>query len=133
MALWQYPHKEIRNHVLTKYALNEDNDADETDDFDLKDILLEAYYIHNNNAHNSTKKKPIDLIKNTDKDIYLEVLENIKNSLRRKQINYTQLKKNDYILLKPDCYSKGKLIKYRKCKNRVISVPGMLLKIRKEV
>ena len=68
-------HKEIRNHVLTKYALNEDNDAD------LKDILLEACYIHNNNVHTSTKKKPIDLIKNTDKDIYLEVLENIKNSL----------------------------------------------------
>ena len=121
-------HKEIRKHVLSKYALNEDNDEDETHDFDLKDILLDAYYTHNNNIHTSTKKKPVDLIKNTDKDIYLEVLENIKNSLKRNQINYTQLKKNDYILLKPGCYLRGKLIKYHKCKNRIISVPGIVIK-----
>ena len=48
--------KEIRKHVLTKYALNEDNDEDETLDFDLKDILLDSCYTHNNNFHTSTKK-----------------------------------------------------------------------------
>ena len=58
----------------------------------------------------------------------MEVLENIKKNLKRKNIEYTDLKKNDYILLKPGCYLKGLLIKIRKCKNRVLSVPGTVLK-----
>ena len=67
-------HKEIRKYVLTKYALCE-NDEEEVDkDFDLKEILLDSCFIHNSNVHTSTKMRPLDLIKNSDKNIiYLKL------------------------------------------------------------
>ena len=83
-------HKEIRKYILTKYA-TEDNE--EISNFNLKDIILEACYIHNNNIHSTKKRRPVDLIKNTDNEIYEEVLDNIKNALKRKNIEYTVLKK----------------------------------------
>ena len=39
-------------------------------------------YIYNNNIHTTTKYRPVDLLKNTDEQAYLNVLENIK------KINY---------------------------------------------
>ena len=70
----------------------------------------------------------MDLIKNVDQNIYLEVLDNIKMALKRKQLEFTELKKDDYILLKPGCYLKGRLIAHKKCKNRVISIPAIVIK-----
>ena len=43
--------------------------------------------------HTSANKKPVDLIKNVDEKTYLEVLDNIKKALNRKQIDFTILKK----------------------------------------
>ena len=64
-------HKEIRKYVLTKFAIQEEN---EEEIFDLRDVLLEACNTHNNNVHTETGKKPVDLIKNNDHSIYLKVL-----------------------------------------------------------
>lgn len=50
-------------------------------------------FTHNNNIHTTNKRNPIELIKNTDNEIYLEVLDNIKNALKRKNYGYTILKK----------------------------------------
>ena len=61
-------HKEIRKYVLTNYALSETIDDENEDDFNLKEILLEACLIHNSNFHTITEKKPVDLLKNTDHD-----------------------------------------------------------------
>ena len=47
-------HKEIRRKVLTKYAIGE-KDGD-NEDFNLKNVLLEACFTHNNNVHTSTNK-----------------------------------------------------------------------------
>lgn len=42
-------HKEIRKFVLTKYTIGEENESE--DDFNLKEVLLEACFTHNNNVH----------------------------------------------------------------------------------
>jgi len=47
-------HREIRKYVLTKFAIDEENENN--DGFNLKDVLLDACYTHNNNVHTSTKK-----------------------------------------------------------------------------
>ena len=41
----------------------------------------------------------MDLIKNVEQNIYLEVLDNIKMALIRKQLEFTELKKDDYIYI----------------------------------
>ena len=38
------------------------------------------------------------------------------------------MKKDDYVLLKPRCYIKGKFIGRRKCKNRILSIPCKVVK-----
>lgn len=43
----------------------------------LIDILLDANYIYNYNVHTVTKFHPVDLINNTDDNIYKEVIANI--------------------------------------------------------
>ena len=63
----EVPHKEIRKYVLTNFALKEDNENETDNIFNLKEVLLDACYIHNSNIHTTTKKRSIDLIKNTDK------------------------------------------------------------------
>ena len=41
----------------------------------------------------------MDLIKNVEQNIYLEVLDNIKMALIRKQLEFKELKKDDYIYI----------------------------------
>ena len=55
-------HKEIRKYVILKYS-------EFSNDFNLKDTLLEAVNIHNHNTHTTTGYKPIALINNNDDDI----------------------------------------------------------------
>ena len=52
--------------------------SNSTTTFDLKNSLLEAINIHNHNIHISTGYRPIDIINNTDEEIYLQVMENKK-------------------------------------------------------
>ena len=69
-------HKEIQKYVILKYSEN-------SNDFNLKDSLLEAVNIHNHNTHTTTYYKPIDIINNNDdEEIKKIVLENIKKSLK---------------------------------------------------
>ena len=66
-------HREIRRKVMMDYC-------NSTTSFDFKDSLLEAVNIHNHNIHTSTGYRPIDIINNTDEEIYLQVMENIKKN-----------------------------------------------------
>ena len=65
---------------MINYSINPDN-------FDLNSALLDAIDIHNNNIHTITQYRPVDLLKNTDEQVYLNVLENIK------KINYGSKKR----------------------------------------
>ena len=47
-------HKEVRKYVLTKFAIQEEN---EDENFDLRDILSEACNTYNNTVHTATQKK----------------------------------------------------------------------------
>lgn len=51
-----------------------------TNPFDLKNSLLEAVNIHNHNIHSSTGYRRIDIINNTDDEIYFQEIENIKKN-----------------------------------------------------
>ena len=70
-------HKEIRKNVIINYSHNPYN-------FDLNNAVLDAIENHNQNIHTLTHYRPIDLLKNTDEDIYNEVIANIG------KINYTK-------------------------------------------
>ena len=65
---------------MINYSKNPDN-------FDLNSSLLDAIDIHNNNIHTTTQYRPVDLLKNTDEQVYLNVFENIK------KINYGSKKR----------------------------------------
>ena len=62
--------------------------------------MLEVIYIHNNNIHTSTNHRPIDLINNTNEDIFEEVMNNIKKKLDYKNKNYVELNEGDHIMIK---------------------------------
>ena len=74
-------HKEIRKNVIINYSHNPYN-------FDLNNAVLDAIENHNQNIHTLTHYRPIDLLKNTDEDIYNEVITNIG------KINYTKKDNN---------------------------------------
>ena len=65
-------HKEIRKYVILKYS-------EFSNDFNLKDTLLEAVNIHNHNTHTTTGYKPIELINNNDDDIKKKFLKILKS------------------------------------------------------
>ena len=56
------------------------NYSEHPENFNLKNSLLDAVPIHNRNIHTITNYKPIELMHNTNKDIYDEVMENIQKS-----------------------------------------------------
>jgi len=61
-------------------------------------VLLNAVESHNANIHIVTGYKPIDIIKNTDKDIYNKFIENIQNKYKDIMDN-NELKEDNHILI----------------------------------
>ena len=105
-------HRETRKYIINKILENKNNT-------DLRDILLEANNIHNNNTHTITKFKPIDLIHNTDESIYNIVIENIKKRTNKyDDMNIILYHEGEHIKIKKGAYKLGKSIKIRKIKNK---------------
>ena len=52
-------HKDIRRSIFTKYTIGVE--SGDNKGFNLKNVLLESCFPHNNKVHNSTKKNPVDL------------------------------------------------------------------------
>ena len=77
-------------------------------DFDLKDVILEAISIHNHKIHISTGFRPCYFIKNTNEDIQKKVLENIEKSLKINSNNYDDIKEGDKVLINQYVYHSGK-------------------------
>ena len=71
-------HKGTRRYILDKLS-------NKKKDINLTNLLLDFNHIHNYNVHNITKFKPVDLISNTNEDIYKTVIDNI-NKKYKKQI-----------------------------------------------
>lgn len=55
-------------------------------------------------------------------------MDNIKKTLKRKNIEFTELKKDDYVLVREVCYLKDRLKSNRKCKNRILSISARVIK-----
>ena len=85
-------HKEIRQYVLMIYSEYNNN-------FDLKDVILEAINIHKHKIHSSTGYRTCDIINNTKEDIQKRLLENIENSLKINSNNYNDIKEGDKVLI----------------------------------
>ena len=68
-------HKEVRKNILLNFNLIDD-------DITFKNLIIDCVNIHNNNVHTITGFKPSFLIKNTDKEIYDIVIENIKKNIK---------------------------------------------------
>ena len=90
--------------------------SNSTTTFDLKDSLLEAVNKHNHNIHTSTGYRPIDIINNTDEEIYLQVMENIKNKLNYANREHDDINIGTYLLVKPQVHKIGKRIIVKKMK-----------------
>lgn len=86
--------KEIRKNILLNFNLIDD-------DITFKNLIIDCVNIHNNNVHTITGFKPSFLIKNTDKEIYDTVIENIKKkykiAVKYDDENYI-LKEGDHLL-----------------------------------
>ena len=72
--------------------------------------MLEAVNIHNHNIHTFTGYRPIDIINNTDEEIYLQVMENIKNKLNYENREHDDINISTYFLIKPQVHKIGKRI-----------------------
>ena len=114
-------HKETRKYILEKIA-NEQNETD------LLNVLIDANHIHNYNTHSVTKYRPVDLINNTNEEVFKELIANITKKYNKKNLEYTIIKKGTKLRLKPGCYKSGRSIKFRKNKNKIISIPATVIK-----
>ena len=94
-------HKEIRKNVIISYSEHPDN-------FNLKNVLLDAVAIHNQNIHTSTNYKPIDLLHNSSEVIKDEVMKNIEKNFPKNLNSSENLKVGDKVLIKKNCLKKGK-------------------------
>ena len=93
---------------MINYSKNPDN-------FDLNSSLLDAIDIHNNNIHTTTQYRPVDLLKNTDEQVYLNVLENIKKiNYGSKKDEEEELDAGTRIIIKKNCVKSNKRLITRK-------------------
>ena len=112
-------HKEIKKNVIIDFSKHPEN-------FNLKTSLLEAVEIHNNNIHTTTLYRPVELFENTDEEIYLKVIENIKKRWKIKEINDIDLKPGKHILIKNNIAKAGKRLVKKKFKLREYKIPGTI-------
>ena len=70
----------------------------------------------------------MDLINNTDGDIYNEVINNMNKKYKNKNLEIKTYESGTKIRLKPGCYKIGRNIKFRKNKNKFISIPATIVK-----
>ena len=116
-------HKEIRRYVIIKFSEYEK-------DFDLKNVLLEAINCPNHKVHSITGFRPCDIINNIDENIKTKVLDNIKKSLKIKELDdNNELKIGTHILINEKVHKKGKklvLSKFTK-KEKIFKIPGTIL------
>ena len=100
-------HKEIRKNLVLFYSKYSDN-------FNIKNALLEIVDNHNNKIHTTTLFKPNELINNQDEKIYIQVMENINKKLNYNKDNYDDLKEGAHVMIKKNCKKSGKRLIYRK-------------------
>lgn len=91
-------YKKIRKNVLIYYANNPDN-------FNLKNALLDAVEIYNN-IHTNTKCMPVYLLNNCEEEIYKAAIKNMNNSYKIKEEDYLELKEGEYVLIKKNAILK---------------------------
>lgn len=104
------------------------NYSNSTTTFDFKDSLLEAVNIHNHNIHTSTGYRPIDIINNTDEEIYLQVMENIKNKLNYSNREHDDINIGTHLLIKPQVHKIDKrIIAKMKVKSRINKIPATVI------
>ena len=115
-------HKEIRRYVLLKFS-------DFNNNFDLKDVILEAINIHNHNIHTSTGFKPCDIINNTNEKKKKKVLDNINKSLKKFSNINDNIKEGDKVLINQFVHHSGKklVISKFKPKSKLFKLPGTIL------
>ena len=97
-------HKQIKNHVLTEFYINNPEDF-----FWGKFCWMNVINFHNNNEHSSTKYKPIDLRDTHDKELIENVNKNMANTINN-AIKY----KNLYLLEQDDKLLISDNIKFKK-------------------
>ena len=98
-------------------------------DFDLKDVILEANNIHKHKIYSSTDFRPCDIINNTNEDIQKKVLENLEKYLKINSNNYDDIKEGDKILLNQFVHHSGKklVVGKFKPKDKIFKLPGTIL------
>ena len=103
--------------------------SNSTEPFDLKNSLLEAVNIHNHNIHSSTGYRPVDIINNTDEEIYLQVMNNIKNKLNYENKVHDDINIGAHLLIKPQVHKIGNriLAKKLKVKSRINKIPATVV------
>ena len=103
--------------------------SEQNNDFDLKNVILEAINIHNNKIHSSTGFRPCDIINNTNEDIQKKVLENIEKSLKINNNNYDDIKEGDKLLINQYVHHIGKklVVGKFKQKDKIFKLPGTIL------
>ena len=85
---------------------------------------------HNQNIHTVTHYRPIDLLRNTDEEVYNEVLSNIKKfKYLIKNINEDKIKIGNHILIKNNCIKSNKRLITRKMSIRSDKVIGTISNI----
>ena len=85
---------------------------------------------HNQNIHTVTHYRPIDLLRNTDEEVYNEVLSNIKKfKYSRKDINEDKIKIGNHIIIKNNCIKSNKRLITRKMRIRSDKVIGTISNI----
>ena len=91
--------------------------------------MLEAVNIHNHNIHSSTGYRPIDIINNTNEDIYLEVMNNIAKKLNYDNREHDNIKIGTHLLIKPQVHKVGNKIisKKLKDKSRLNKIPATVV------
>ena len=114
-------HKETRRYILDKLSTC-------NKDINLTNILLDSNHIHNYNVHSITKFKPVDLISNTNEEIYKTVIDNINKKYNKKDLKFKIYEAGTKVRIKPGVYKTGRNIKFRKSKNKTVSVPATILK-----
>ena len=75
---------------------------------------MDIVQIHNNNIHTVTKYKPLDLINNSDTEIYKNVINNINNKYKIINDSENDLKIGDHVFIKKICIKSGKRIESKK-------------------
>ena len=112
-------HKEIQKIVLIHYSEYPDN-------FNFKNVLLDVVSVHNTNIHTGTNYKPIEIIQNTNQEIYDKVMENMDKSFHKFKDDLSDIKIGDHVFVKKNFVKNGKRLITRKLNKRNENIIGTI-------